>query len=258
MQVSKKWNPEFEIGILKLDSQHKILFQLISNLDNITKVGVEKQRIIKTLLDVLTTYIFNHFETEEEHFKHHANYLLHCHEHYKLVKKLNEFISEFHNNRIDDKDLAQFLESWLVDHILETDIPFLKPLKVDKQSPASEIFDEYGLERSEQRHFQRIQQNEIVDEEITAHCFNATTMKNSRASIINMSPGGLLLQCKSQMNIDDLLIISCRVGKSFKMKETVRIKTAKDLLYGVEFIDPKSETIDFFTELYGAVHIKPK
>ena len=39
------------------------------------------------------------------------------------------------------------------------------------------------------------------------------------------------------------------------MKEKVKVRTAMDKKYGVEFIAPTLSTVDFFTKLYGSVHL---
>ena len=39
------------------------------------------------------------------------------------------------------------------------------------------------------------------------------------------------------------------------MKEKVQVKTVNGNMYGVEFVFPSQETIDFITKLYGAVHL---
>lgn len=257
MHKSIKWKPEFSIGIHTIDNQHKMLFDLISNLSNTSKITREQKKINITILDVICNYTFNHFETEEDYFKDHPDSIQHCNEHYKLIKQLNKITIDFHNGRKDESELAQFLNNWLIDHILKTDQLFLKQTQEEQHGLMDDTvtLDEYGLGQTERRHYQRIQQNVVVSEKITAHCFNATTMKNHKATIINMSAGGLLLKVKSQQSINDLLIINCRVGRNFKMKEKVKVKSVNNQLHGVEFISPSQKTIDFFMELYGAVHL---
>jgi len=267
MYTSMKWKPEFEVGIHQIDKQHKILFDLISDLNKTAAITFEKEKIINTILDVLRDFVFHHFETEEDYFKNHPDYIHHSQEHYQLIKTLNTSIIDFRNSRLADHELAQFLNKWLIDHILDADLKILQqpgeeftdltsningePLELMGDN---DVIDEYGLEYEERRHYQRIQRNDVVDEKITAHCFNATTMKNSSATIINMSAGGLLLEINTPLSINDLLIINCQVGRNFKMEEKVRVKTVNNSQYGVEFISPAFKTVDFFKELYGAVH----
>jgi hypothetical protein len=70
-----------------------------------------------------------------------------------------------------------------------------------------------------------------------------------------MSPDGLMLDSARNHEVDDLLIVSCRVGQTFKMKEKVKVRSVHDQMYGVQFISPSKETIAFFTELYGSLRL---
>lgn len=256
MNVKTQWDPRLKVGSNVIDNQHKVLFDLIKDLNNAIRVGASV-RILDTLLGVLLTYAFQHFETEEEFFESHGGYTEHCLEHYALLKKLNAFIVDFRNNRHDgDRTPSDFLEDWLNSHIEQFDKPFLSHDTVDPNlMKNSEKIDEFYPEFHDRRHHKRIPHNEVVDGGIRVDCYNATRLKASAANIVDMSPGGLMLNSTVHHEIDDLLIVSCSIGKTFKMKEKAEVKTANDKMYGLQFISPSPETIDFFTKLYGAVHL---
>jgi hemerythrin len=256
MPAKTLWDPKLKVGSDTVDNQHKVLFDLIKDLNNAIRAGASI-RIVDVLLGVLFDYAFQHFQTEEEFFARHAEYRRHCLEHYSLIKKLNAFIVDFRNNRnTGDRAPSAFLENWLLEHIEHFDRPFLSHETADlRLIKESDQIDEFEPDSADRRHHKRIQHNEVVDGDIQTYCYNATRLKGEVATIVDMSPGGLMLQSTGQHNIDDLLIVTCSIGSNFKMKEKVTVKTANDKMYGVKFISPAAETIDFFTKLYGSVHL---
>jgi len=250
---------EFEIrlmtGIDVIDNQHKVLFDLIKDLTHALKVGVNR-KVLDSLLGVVRDYAFNHFQVEEDLLAEHKNFKDHCLEHYKLIKQLNTFILDFRNDREPSfPSVSSFLDNWLILHIEQHDLPSLTqnsvntPLIIDVS-----VIDDFET-FSERRRYTRISSDEVVDGEIPVDCYNATRLKSSRVRIINMTPGGLLLETTSEHEISDLLIIACHIGKNFKMKEKVTVKSVQGKKCGVAFVAPAEETVSFFTKLYGAVHL---
>ena len=256
MKEKNRWDSHLKVGSDVIDNQHKVLFDLIKDLNNAIRVGASI-RIVDVLLGVFRDYAFQHFQNEEEYFEKHVQYTKHCLEHYALIKKLNVFIVDFRNNRIlGDKTPASFLEDWLYDHIELFDKPFLSHESANIGLPGESVaIDEFEADVEKRRQHKRIPHNEVVDGDILAHCYNATRFKSGKAKIVNMSPGGLMLSSSSDHQIMDLLIVSCSIGRFFKMEEKVMVKAVHDQMYGVQFISPTPETVDFFTKLYGAVSL---
>jgi len=245
---------KLEVGPDIIDNQHKVLFDLIKDLDNACKTGVSIT-IVDTLLRVFRDYAFMHFETEEEHLDKDTNFTIHCLEHYALVKSLNTYIHEFRNNRTKNKPSpALFLEHWLLEHIEKFDRPdFAQEAVIQSFLTKSDPVDVFSPGFEEKRQHKRIPSKAVVDGNIEVRCYNATKLKSGKATIINMSTGGLMLGCPRGHEVDDLLIISCMIGRNFKMKEKVKVLSSRDQVYGVEFISPTDETVTFFTELYGSL-----
>ncbi|MBU1566838.1 MAG: bacteriohemerythrin [Proteobacteria bacterium] len=256
MNEKNRWDSRLKVGSEIIDNQHKVLFDLIKDLNNAIQVGASV-RVVNILLGVLRDYALQHFQTEEDFFEKHAEYKDHCLEHYTLIKRLNEFILDFRNNRmLDDKTPASFLEDWLYDHIELYDLPYFSHESVNSGLLGEPVvIDEFDADVEKRRQHSRIPHNEVVDGEILAHCYNATRFASGKAKIVNMSPGGLMLSSVSDYQIMDLLIVSCSIGRNFKMEEKVMVKAVNDRLYSVQFISPSEETIDFFTKLYGSVHL---
>jgi hemerythrin-like metal-binding protein len=257
METKKSWDLKYNVGSPVIDNQHKVLFDLISDLNNAIRAG-GNMRVLDSLLGVLLNYAFQHFDTEEKYFRKHPQRIAHCMEHYHLIKQLNNFIVDFRNNRpIDDRTPSDFLENWLLEHINQYDKRFFHDETIDLGViKGVDQLEEYEPEIKDRRHHKRIHHNQVVDGEIRVYCYNANRLKGGKASIINLSAGGLMLKSKEPHEIHDLLVISCSIGTSFKMKEKVTVRTINEDLYGVEFVSPSQETIDFLTRLYGAVHFR--
>lgn len=247
---------KLKVGSDIIDNQHKVLFDLIKDLNNAIGTGVSI-RVVDVLLGVLRDYAFMHFQTEEEYLVKHAGYTIHCLEHYALIKRLNTFIHEFRNNRTKGEPTPSvFLEHWLFEHIEKYDKPcFAHESARESLAIKFNSIDAFDPNLKEKRQHRRISSNDVVDENIQVHCYNATKLKGGMADIVNLSTGGLMLSSSRVHEIDNLLIVSCKIGRTFKMKEKVKVITARDQMYGVQFISPARETLVFFTELYGSIHM---
>lgn len=262
MDIILQWTEDLKTENKVIDSQHKILFDLVNDLNLAFKTKVS-QKIIDTMFNILITYTFDHFELEESILFEEKDKLQHCYEHYQLIRALNTYINTFRNNRNPDIDPIIFLKEWLLNHITTYDIPALRDIK----SEAIEILqlesdnslprqERYVINREELRAFKRLPSMHITDEEIIGHCYNASKLKNSSVIIKNLSSGGLsIIDSHITHDIDDLLVISCSIGKNFKMEERFTVKNKTDNSYGLKFFSPSSETEDFFAQLYGSIKL---
>ena len=256
MRTGKKWDDSLNIGIGLIDNQHKIIFDLINDLGNALDAMADK-KIVDTLLDVIENYVFRHFEAEEELIAPHQGAMEHTLEHYGLIKEFRKFRLSF-RNRNGGKSLAHdFLDQWFVRHITEHDLPFFQRIATGGDAqPLDRGIDDYPPEQKERRRHKRIPQKKITDHEIMAACYNTSTLKNFRAHLVDISLGGVRFECNETHQIGDLLIISCIIGKSFKMKEKARVVNFLDHSFGAEFIGLSPATEKFLVELYGAVNIR--
>lgn len=248
-----KWNAAYNIGVDAIDNQHRILFDLANDLNNAYNMGASKQ-VVDTLFGIVMNYSFMHFETEESYIEDQPDFLQHCYEHYRLLRELQNFAVEFRNSRSREIDPGTFLEKWLLQHINEYDRPFLLR-DPRKHLPSEEItsFEEFEQEEVERRRHKRIRYDQVLDEEIHGHLYNANTLKSGSTTVVDLSAGGLKIYTDMKIDLGDLLIISCRVGKSFTMKEKITAINGKDNFYGVEFVSADEKTVRFLTELCGAV-----
>ena len=74
--------------------------------------------------------------------------------------------------------------------------------------------------------------------------------------VLDLSLGGIRFESEDAHRMGDLLVAQCALGRSFKMKEKVRIVNVKDDAYGAEFVGLSPATEKFLVELYGAVNIR--
>lgn len=252
MKKVVRWKPEFGVGVDVIDNQHKILYDLANDLNSAVNGGANMQ-VIDTLFNVIINYAYKHFETEEDLLKGDENHVNHCQEHYKMLKSFNTFVIEFHNGRRANLDLAAYLDGWLSLHIKENDLPAFSEKPVENFVDAEiDTIDEFDSTDVDSRIHKRLRTDVILDEDIVGHCFNATKSKNGSVTIVDFSTGGMKLVSTNRHDVDDLLIVSCKIGPEFQIKEKVRVKNVTGADYGVEFVSADNETVTFLTELCGA------
>ena len=258
MEIKTGINPNLKAGADTKDHQHNLLFDQIKNL-NISIMAGDKPRVFGPLLDNLLDYVFQHFETEEEYFKKHPDYNRHCQKNYRMLKKLHTFVTELKNNMEENLEASTFLDDWFQEHIEQHALIFLanETLPLSEKKPLGQVNTLSAFK--EKRSDKRVHHKDVVDGGISVQCYNVTQQKDGTAKIINMSKGGLMLITSDSVHkIDDVLIIACKIGANFKMREKVRVRRADDKLYGVKFLSPSPETLQFFTELCGAIHMGKK
>jgi hemerythrin-like metal-binding domain len=127
-QLMFEMKPEYYTGIESIDVQHKRLFELVDETYNLLKDEFipDKFDHIVTLLDELREYTSVHFKDEEEYMKKidHKYMFSQVVEHKAFMDQLNAVDM---NKLEEDQDsailkLLNFLNDWLVNHILEKDL----------------------------------------------------------------------------------------------------------------------------------------
>lgn len=111
-----KWHSDFNTGITDIDKQHQRLFQLVESFDN---NSISLLDTIKSLID----YIELHFKFEENLMEQ-TNYIdlsQHRKEHSYFVKKVLSYEKDIRKKTIDKKIVMEFLNKWIINHILQTD-----------------------------------------------------------------------------------------------------------------------------------------
>jgi hemerythrin len=117
-----RWNEEFSVNVASLDEQHKMLFQLIDELESVSKGHTGED--ISFIITELNAYALYHFAAEERLLARFGfpGQETHHSEHREFEAKAYEFRSRFMN---DDpglqSEMKTSLESWISEHIKHTD-----------------------------------------------------------------------------------------------------------------------------------------
>lgn len=267
MKEALRWQPELEVGIDLIDNQHRILLDLANDLNMAHNAGMNMQ-MIDSLFNTLISFVFKHFETEEDLLQGDERYMQHCHDHYRLVRQLHRYLLDYRNGRENDRDPGTFLKTWLFEHFQEYDQPALGrqsghdqeklssyPGPIDPAPPEELVQLDKADDELDLRAHKRIHSDSILDKEILAHCFNAVKMENSWSRIIDISSGGMKIYSNAAHDVGDLLIVTCDIGIAFKMKEKASVKNVDGNLYGLEFLTLNKEAKEFIEQLYGSVNL---
>ncbi|WP_176785766.1 bacteriohemerythrin [Propionivibrio dicarboxylicus] len=123
------WQPEFATGIQVIDDQHRVLIAMLNEANmkiNDHSPSSELDLIVQGLLN----YAGYHFGTEER-FAADSGYFdkqpeeasAHLAQHHAFADRVTQIKQELGSGqRISKADLVAFLKSWLINHILNTDM----------------------------------------------------------------------------------------------------------------------------------------
>jgi hemerythrin len=120
------WKSSYEIGITKIDQQHRQLFDMLNELLENQRLQMDETQIFATL-NALVKYAEEHFRTEEKYmrFYRYPKTEEHRNEHVVFLAslvKLTEML-EGHQDGIMVK-LTDFLKEWFTTHIGASDGQF--------------------------------------------------------------------------------------------------------------------------------------
>jgi len=126
-----EWLDEYSVEIKILDDQHKQMFVTINELLDAINTNTPQEHL-KNIIDDLIKYKLFHFETEEKYFKE-FNYEgaeEHITKHREFNEKLNIIIGKHPENNLELAfELIDFLEDWLVGHLMVVDQKYIKCFK---------------------------------------------------------------------------------------------------------------------------------
>ncbi|MCP4702464.1 MAG: bacteriohemerythrin [Gammaproteobacteria bacterium] len=117
------WNERYSVGVREIDEQHKRLIGFINELHEAMRSGGSKE-VLGTVFAGLIEYTMTHFAAEERFMKamDYVHYAKHKAAHDGLTKRVLELQSGFQTGEITlSMDLMDFLQKWLMEHIMEVD-----------------------------------------------------------------------------------------------------------------------------------------
>lgn len=118
-----EWTEKSMVNIVKVDAQHKKLFEILNRLHASVVEGKEQSELID-ILDQLIEYTVEHFETEEELFLDHGfpGYEEHKAAHDQLTATAVELQGKLKGGSATlSFEVLDFLHDWLMDHTLGLD-----------------------------------------------------------------------------------------------------------------------------------------
>ncbi|KAF0233318.1 MAG: hypothetical protein FD177_1711 [Desulfovibrionaceae bacterium] len=118
------WNPCLEIGVDTIDEEHKRLVKIANAIVKIARDGGEKSQLVDAF-SFLHEYALTHFDNEEAYMKkvRYKGYDDHHAEHLKLKKQVKDFQRDLYEaGGIPAQEIITFIKSWLLDHIIKTDM----------------------------------------------------------------------------------------------------------------------------------------
>lgn len=122
------WSDELSIGITEIDEQHRMLVLLAGEFEKGVAAGRGREQVAG-VFDRLLNYTVEHFRNEESIMKRH-NYpdtAGHIQKHRALTKQVMELNRD--KKYVFPENVAEFLNSWLINHIMIVDKELGKFLK---------------------------------------------------------------------------------------------------------------------------------
>ena len=123
-----EWKDEYSVHVEEIDNQHKEMFNIVNNL--ISKLNSQQnESTIKEILNSIIRYKETHFATEEKYFD-----LFHYEgaEAHKIAhKSFAKHIEDLRSSKIDNTttlafELIDYLEDWLINHLMNMDHKYVK------------------------------------------------------------------------------------------------------------------------------------
>jgi hemerythrin-like metal-binding protein len=120
------WNETLLTGIKNIDDQHQILVSMLNEANDRLAENNGREMLEEMIRDLMS-YALYHFDTEEalmlENNYPEENKLAHFHEHRNFSSEVSMLQQNLRQGkRIPLEELLTFLNDWLVDHILKTDM----------------------------------------------------------------------------------------------------------------------------------------
>lgn len=125
MVQQMKWNKDCRLGIHEIDSQHRLLFAIAGEIDDIENPDDEGPEL-RYVIDHIRKYVKEHFDFEES-FMENAGYPKladHITAHKHIVEEVNHTLTSSKNLTGLKDQLSYMMNVWVKDHILDHDRQF--------------------------------------------------------------------------------------------------------------------------------------
>lgn len=117
------WSASYSVGVKEIDAQHQIWIGLINKLHDAMSKGEGKQ-VLSDILKEVVAYTKTHLSYEESLFEKYGYPDRNAHKavHQNFTNQVLDFQKKFdEKNSLLTIDVMNFLKTWLIDHITNTD-----------------------------------------------------------------------------------------------------------------------------------------
>ena len=118
------WTPALSIGVEEIDRQHKQLIKLVNELLAMDNIRVDSE-MISDALTRMTDYANYHFTSEEKFMQEqgYPQFEAHRRQHVEFIRKTAELaIGAIAHRKTVPVEMLEYLKSWLVNHIMISDM----------------------------------------------------------------------------------------------------------------------------------------
>jgi hemerythrin len=112
------------IGVESIDNEHKRLIKIANAIIKISNESRSKDQLIHAI-SYLREYTVVHFQNEEHYMEsiHYPGLAEHRQEHAKLKLVVKDYQATlYHAESLDGIDVLSFIKSWLLEHVLGSDM----------------------------------------------------------------------------------------------------------------------------------------
>lgn len=125
------WSEQFILGIDSIDNQHHWLVDATNQLNEQIESQNPDEAVVREILEGLVDYTVNHFILEEDLFNRFGYPESDAHEaeHDGFTREAVKLLLDFEKGEAVTEEALEFLQAWLVHHIMRVDrayVPFLK------------------------------------------------------------------------------------------------------------------------------------
>lgn len=119
------------VGVKQVDDDHRQLISIVNDFEAATRLGAGQvdEGHMRMILAKLNLYAREHFAREEkiQEASRYEGLAENKRQHQLLLKKLETFIADYVAEKLggprqSTKEMAGFLNDWLVEHIIKTDL----------------------------------------------------------------------------------------------------------------------------------------
>lgn len=118
-----EWRPEYGVGVVEIDAQHRRLLEIINQLHEVMKLGGKPAQLAE-VVNELVGYTRYHFAYEEKRMAAAGYSELEAHrrKHRAMVAQVEAFREQATSGKASvSLNLMSFLKDWLTKHIMQTD-----------------------------------------------------------------------------------------------------------------------------------------